>query len=119
MIELLPSVQEDVIAIRITKEIKASDYDAFVPVTDEKWKTHGELMLYCEMEGIKYITPGAVYRDLRYDIRHVRHFKKIALVGNRFWHSWIAALTRVFVTAEVRYYSLDQRQVARQWIEST
>jgi SpoIIAA-like len=56
------------------------------------------------MRGFRGWTPAAFLRDLRWDLRNRRTFSKIAVVGDRSWHRWIAAAGKPLFRAPMKFF---------------
>ncbi|RYD91602.1 MAG: STAS/SEC14 domain-containing protein, partial [Sphingobacteriales bacterium] len=42
-------------------------------------------------------------------------FRRIAIVGEKKWHEWMATAMKPFTSAEVRYYDHSERAAALAW----
>lgn len=111
--ESTPAVAAFVMSGTLTKE----DYDQIVPLLESRIKAHGEISLYWEMEDFKGWTPSALWADTKFDVSHHDDFKRIALVGEKTWHSWMEPLMKPFTSAEVRYFDQGERETALRWVQ--
>ena len=44
-------------------------------------------------------------------------FEKIAMVGEKKWQEWMTEIMKPFTSAEIKYFSTEERDDARKWIE--
>lgn len=116
MIEILTKVHDDTLAIRMSGEITSHDYDLIIPLLEEKIKTHGTINLYCEMEELEEVEPKAVWKDLKFDIKHFNDFRKVAIVGDKQWLEWGAKFAKPFTSAEVKYFDETEKARAMEWL---
>jgi hypothetical protein len=57
-----------------------------------------------------------LWQDIKWDLKHFNHVERLAIVGEKAWHKWMASFCKPFTTAEVRYFTLDELDAARAWI---
>jgi hypothetical protein len=118
MMEILPSPKENVLLVKITGNITKEDYDRLVPVMEAKIQQHGKIKLYTELENLGLPTLGALWEDIKMDVKHYRDFSHVAVVGEPEWLASITKLVAPLVPAEVRVFSLEEKDAAMQWITS-
>lgn len=58
-----------------------------------------------------------MWADGKFDIKHPGDFSKIAVVGEKKWHAWMADFMKPFTSAEVRYFEVSERSSAFEWLE--
>lgn len=116
MIEIITKDIEDTVAVKMSGRLQSSDYDAVVPILENKIKMHGKINLYCELEDVESITPGALWKDAKFDSRHFGDFEKVVMVGDKNWLDWMSRLTRPFVSAKVKYFDNSERDEALEWV---
>lgn len=117
MIEVLTLEQDDTLGIRMSGEIRSGDYDLIIPLLEKKIEAHGRVNLYCEMEALDEVEPKAIWKDLKFDIKHFNDFRKVALLGDKQWLQWGAKFAKPFTTAEVKYFDKKERQEAINWLQ--
>lgn len=115
MFKYLKEHAGDVAAVKLVGKPDRADYESLIPELEEKIRRFGKINLYWEMEFDGW-QPSGAWQDLKFDLRHVNDFNKVALVGDRKWEEWLARVIRPFTSAEVRYYDLARRQEALEWI---
>jgi hypothetical protein len=117
MIEILEQTQGNVIATKASGKLSAEDYAQLLPIMESVLKTHPKFRWYFEMENFKGWEFEAFWDDLKFDIKHFNNFEKVAMVGDSTWEKWITQLMKPFTKAEVKYFSLSQKQEALDWIK--
>ena len=45
-------------------------------------------------------------------------YEKIAMVGDKKWQNWITQFMKPFTNADIKYFNIDQKEDAKNWIES-
>jgi SpoIIAA-like len=69
-----------------------------------------------EMNDFHGWTAGALWDDIKFDVKHFRDIERVAIVGDARWQAGMAVFCRPFTTASVRYFDRAQLEQARQWI---
>jgi len=62
---------------------------------------------------------GALWQDIKFDLRHFKQIVRIALVGETKWQEWMSAICVPFTTGEIRFFHHDQLEAARGWLRGT
>ena len=57
-------------------------------------------------------TLGAVWEDVKFDLRHFSHIERLALVGDTKWEAGMAMFCKPFTTAKVRYFDESKAEEA-------
>ena len=61
---------------------------------------------------------GALWEDLKFDVRHFSDIERLAMVGEKKWQKGMSRFCRLFTTATIRYFEHDNLKAARQWVEA-
>jgi hypothetical protein len=61
--------------------------------------------------------PGGLWQDIKFDWKHLSDFERIAFIGDKSWGKSMAKFCKPFATAKIRYFTPDEVDEARQWIE--
>lgn len=115
MHKILSETRGAFVALQLTGKLDETDYREIVPLLETRIAEHGKIALYWEMKSFEGWTPGGLWADTKFDIHHANDFARIAIVGEKKWHEWMASLMKPFTGAEVRYFDLDERQQALDW----
>lgn len=59
--------------------------------------------------------PRALLDDLKFDIKHRKDFKKMAIVGSKRWEEWMTKLFGWFMSGETEYF--EDRDSALAWLQ--
>jgi hypothetical protein len=118
MIEILNETREDLIALRISDEVTKDDYEKISPVIESKSKEFEQIRLYAEIGKMSDIGLGAIWEDLKLDVKHFNDFSRIAVVGPEDWKENLVNISRQLVPADVRYFDATEVLAAKAWIGS-
>ena len=116
MINSIQTGIENLVAIRLSGTLDKQDYDQLIPVLESKINQFGKIDMYWEMEASAGWQPNALWQDIKFDIKHINSFRKVAIVGDKKWEDLIAKLIKPFTTAEIRYFDTQQKDAAMAWV---
>jgi hypothetical protein len=118
MIEIIPGLPDNVLAVAAHGTVRAEDYDnVLVPAVDEALKKHKKIrFLFRTGEDFSGYTAGAMWDDAMLGVRHLTAFEKMAVVSNV---PWLVQATRFFgflIPCPVKLFSSDNLREAEAWI---
>lgn len=116
MVSQLATVKDNLVAVSVSGHLDKHDYEKIIPVLEQKIAQHGKINLYWEMVGFEGWHLDGLWKDLKFDVKHINDFRKIAIVGDKKWEEWIATMIKPFTTAEVKYFNELHRDEAMAWI---
>jgi len=99
-------------------KLTKNDYEHFVPEF-EKWiEQHGKIRVLFDMQDFHGWRAGALWEDIKFDLKHFRHIERLAFIGDRSWERWMATFCRPFTTAQIRYFDRRHSDDADEWIRA-
>jgi hypothetical protein len=118
MIEIIPDMPDEVVAVSAKGTVTGEDYDnVLVPVIEERLKRHQKIrMLYQLGRDFSGFTAAAMWDDAKVGIRHLSAFEKIAVVSDV---DWIASAVRIFafvIPCPVKVFRNDKLSEAKNWV---
>lgn len=102
--------------VRVSGELEAADYHPFVEEAEGLISEWGKLRILIELHEIFAFSLGALWEDLKFDLKHFHELERMAVVGESHWHIWMTELAKVFVAGEVRFFSSSHMAEARKWL---
>jgi hypothetical protein len=102
-----------VLAVHISGNLVAADYEHFVPEFDRLVEQHGRLRVLFDMTGFRGWDAGAAWEDIKFDIKHFADIERLAMVGDKKWQHGMAMFCKPFTRATIRYF--DHARAAEAW----
>jgi hypothetical protein len=115
-VELHAEPATNLLEITISGKLDRDDYKHFVPEVERAIKERGKLRLLCHMKDFHGWTAGALWEDLKFDLRHFADFERVAFVGDKKWEQGMAAFCKPFTNATIRYFDESEEGKAREWV---
>ena len=97
---------------KLTKEF----YEQLVPAVDKQIQDFGKLRILFVMHDFHGWTAGALWEDMKFDLKHWRDIERLAIVGESRWQEGMATFCKPFTTAKIKYFDHSQLDAARAWV---
>src|SRR5262245_36377339 len=116
MVEQLPPVADNVLAVKLSGKLHDEDYKKFVPLIDAAVARRGKVRLLAQFHDFAGWDVHALWDDIQFSATHCTAFERIALVGEKKWQEWMAKVCKPFTMARVQYFDAAQMDAARAWV---
>jgi hypothetical protein len=116
MLQFHEEAEGRILSVTASGKLSASDYTHFVPQVERMIGDHGRIRVLLRMVDFHGWSLGALWEDVKFDIRHFADIERVALVGQRRWQRGMATFCKPFTRATVRYFDEQQSPEAQQWI---
>src|SRR5262252_3961018 len=107
-----------ILEVRVSVKLTHDDYKSFVPAFEQLVKQRGKIRVLFEMADFHGWEAGALWDDLKFDLKHFSDIEKLALVGDKKWEKGMSVFCRPFTTAQIRYFGSSAIEEARAWLEA-
>ncbi|MGB3778482.1 MAG: STAS/SEC14 domain-containing protein [Tunicatimonas sp.] len=112
-------IADHVIRLVIDGEVKQSDIDQAANVMKDSLKEPGKLRLLMEVKNMEgYDSIEAFLKDTKKTFQHYTDFEKMAIVTEEKWLASIASLGDLINPANIKQFSLSERELAEEWVEA-
>jgi hypothetical protein len=102
--------------VEISGKLTKEDYQHFVPEVERLIQREGKLRVLCRMHDFHGWTMGALWEDIKFDVKHFADIERLALVGDRKWEAGMAMFCKPFTRAAIRYFDEAQYDEAVRWV---
>jgi hypothetical protein len=113
MIESMETGSPKIMGFKLIGKLHHEDYQWFVPLVEAAIAAEGKLRLILALCDFRGEDLHAAWDDLKFGLSHYSDFERIAIVGDRRWESWMAALCKPFTKASMKYF--DMADVGQAW----
>jgi len=109
-------VHGKVMEVDLHGKLGREDYYRFIPETEKLIQEHGKVRILVKMHYFEGWKAGALWEDIKWNAKHFNQIERLAIVGEKTWHQWMTGFCKPFTTTEVRYFTLEQLEDARAWV---
>ena len=106
-----------VIEVEINGKLVHADYEEFVPMTESAIKQFGKVSMLVILNDFHGWDATALWDDLKFDFKHFNDIERLGLVGDAKWEKGMSVFCRPFTSAEIKFFTPDQLDAARSWVE--
>jgi len=105
-----------VLVVHVGGKLTTADYEHFVPEFERLVRQHGKLRVLFDMAGFHGWEGGALWQDIKFDMKHFGDIERLAMVGETQWQHGMAAFCKPFTKATIRYFDHAEAGEARKWL---
>jgi hypothetical protein len=105
-----------ILVVKLSGKLTIEDYESFVPEVERLIAQHGKIRMLVQMHDFHGWTLGALWEDVKFDLKHFSHIERLALVGDRKWEAGMAVFCKPFTRAAIRYFEEPHADEAFNWI---
>jgi AcrR family transcriptional regulator len=118
MIELIPDVADNVVALKETGKLTGDDYEqVIIPVIEEKLKTHNKIRMLIQFTPtFSGFDAKAMWDDAKVGLKYMSHFEKIAMVADAEWIAQSFKIIGFMTPGEIKIFSNEEFDEAKTWI---
>src|ERR1700752_2860962 len=106
------------LVVKLSGKLTTEDYQGLVPRVESLMRQHGKLRMLVEMHDFHGWMAGALWQDIKFDLKHFSHIERIAFVGESKWEHGMAVFCKPFTTAKIRYFDHTKADEAKAWLEA-
>ncbi len=120
MLEILDKSHQNVFAVKVHGKLVQDDYKKLVPQLEEAIAEHGALKCYFELTDFEGFSAGALWEEVKFDVKHCRQVERCAVVGHSDALKWWTNLSgKMFPKAEIQYFEENESEKAWDWVNET
>ncbi len=103
--------------VQATGKLTKEAYATFVPLIEEQIQQCGKIRVLFEMHDFHGWTAGAMWEDIKFDVKHWKDVERLAIVGESKWEQGMAVFCKPFTAAKIKYFDHSQAEEAKSWLE--
>jgi len=107
-----------VLAVHISGKLTKADYVFFTPEFERLVKLNGKLRVLFDMTGFHGWDAGALWEDIKFDVKHFADIERLAMVGDKKWQQGMATFCKPFTKATIKYFDHADAAEARTWLDA-
>lgn len=102
-IELIEDSENGRLDVTASGKLSSDDYERFEPAVSRLIESAGKIKILFVMQDFHGWELGAVWEDIKFATKHCRDIDKIAMVGEKEWEKWMAAICKPFTMSKIQY----------------
>ena len=106
-----------ILVVQASGKLAKVDYEQFVPETERLIRKFGKIRVLFELHDFHGWEAGALWADIKFDLKHFKDIEKLAMVGDKKWEKGMSVFCKPFTTAKIRYFDISRIKDARAWLK--
>jgi hypothetical protein len=102
--------------VQVSGELVSADYEHLISEFGRLVKQHGKLRVLFDMSDFHGWDAGALWQEVKFDVKHFGDIERLACVGDQQWQHWITEFCKPFTQALIRYFDSANASAAREWL---
>lgn len=107
---------DKVLEVEVTGKLNKEFYKQFAPAVDRQIEEFGKVRILFVMHDFHGWTVGAMWEDMKFDLKHWKDIERLAIVGESKWQQGMATFCKPFTKANIKYFEHDELDAAREWV---
>ena len=116
MIEMLSGLSANAVGFKLSGKLHDEDYKKFVPLVDDAIAKSGKVRVLAQFHDFHGWDLHALWDDIKFSTTHCTKIERIALVGEKAWEKWMAAVCKPFTMAKIKYFDVSEIDAAKTWV---
>jgi hypothetical protein len=108
--------EDGLLEVGVTGKLTKEFYEQLAPAVEQQIKEFGKLRILFVMHDFHGWTAGALWEDMKFDMKHWKDIERLAIVGESKWEKGMATFCKPFTKAKIRYFDHKQLDEAREWV---
>ncbi len=105
-----------ILVVHVSGMLAKADYKRFVPEFERLARQPGRMRVLFEMTDFHGWELGALWEDIKFDLKHYTDIDRIAMIGEKTWQNAMTIICKPFTTAKVRFFDHAEALEARAWL---
>jgi SpoIIAA-like len=106
---MLPESSGRLVALRVSEKLTKEDMVSVAPPLEEKIRENGKVDLFCDMMDLHGWSLGGLWAELKFDAKHARDFRRVAVITGKPLHRFMASMLKPFTSAENKVFSTREK----------
>lgn len=115
-VEVRISGDGKVLEVDLQGVLHAEDYGEIEEALGRMIRERGKARILWRPQELRGWDLGALWQELKFDLRHFDDVERVALVGEPGWGKGAAVYSQALTTAQVRYFQPGEAEAAREWL---
>lgn len=104
------------VEIVLKGRVSTEEFDAVATKLEAFMKRYGRVRVLEIVEDFEGMDASAFWHDIKFSLRHLRDFSRVAIVAHPDTHHLWSSLVAPFITCEVEHFPPGEKDAARDWL---
>jgi hypothetical protein len=104
------------VEIVLDGRVSTAEFDALAVKLEAFIKRHGRVRVLEIVENFEGMDAAALWHDIKFSLRHLDDFSRVAIVCNPHTHHLWSSLASPLISCEVEHFAPGEEAAARDWL---
>jgi len=104
------------VEISLSGRVSTEEFDKVATQLEAFIKRHGQVRVLEVIGDFEGMDAAALWHDVKFSLRHLKDFNRIAVVANPEIHNLWSSLVSPFIDCQVEHFAPDEIAEARDWL---
>lgn len=109
---------ENTVELDVQGDITAADYKSLTPILENFLKEKNKIKFLIVLDRVKSFSLGAVFEDLKFDFKNMKHIGAIAVVGSKKGQEILTKVSDVILPQKIEFFEETNLKGARDWLKT-
>jgi hypothetical protein len=110
--------ENEVLTISVSQQLTKDDYQQLLPKLEALFAQYRSLKFFIELKDFHGFEIGALWEDLKFDLKHKNQYGKAAIVAETKWEEWGTKISDLIFASEMKFFPREQCEQAWHWVNS-
>ena len=116
MFERMNRSSESALAFRISRPLSREEVKTITDELEGTITARGKIRILLDLQAFPYEDLGALWEDLKFDVKHAKDLERLALVGAGEMENWATRIFGVLTFTRCRCFDEGHVEDAWQWL---
>ena len=116
MFERMNRSNDSALAFRISRPLSREEVKTITDELEGTITARGKIRVLLDLQAFPYEDLGALWEDLKFDVRHAKDLERLAVVGADKLEEWATRIFGALTFTRCRCFDKDQVEDAWQWL---
>ena len=108
--------QNDYLAVKLSGKVDRKEYQEVLSNLKNKITGDNKVDLLVDLSELDKFTVGALWEDIKFDIKNFKVIRRFAIVGDRNTIKVLDPISEPFVTDEAKFFNKSEFEEAQKWV---
>ena len=118
MITLMPPLNDSTMVMKVSGKATEEDAQRLEFLTKEKYGTDQPFNVVAIVEDIDGSTFRGMAKGLKYDMKHMKQMKKVAIVSDKNWLQAMTDIGNYMPGMEMKHFTMAELEHAKAWAQN-
>jgi hypothetical protein len=108
----------NIAVVTASGKLTDDDHEMFMKHMETLIERWGRLRMLFRLDDFEGWDVPSLWNEIRFELQHKKDLKRVAVIGEKKWEEWATRFSRLLTGTDVRYFSREEADEGRRWLEA-